>query len=111
MISRRLLPILLGIAFAINAASWILVYVSVPVSHGPFIIRYQWGSTGDLFGSRTALYAMSAIGLIIFIINAMITQTVSRQNRSYAIGIAAMTVVYQVVVLLYARMLVQVNVF
>ena len=100
-----------GVSFVLNALSWYLIQTGIPMSAGPYIIRYQWGNPGDLFGTRPMLFLVAAIGLIILLTNAMIVGRITAQNRQYALFVAFMTIVAQGIVLAYALVLVGVNAF
>ena len=102
---------MLGLAFLLNAGSWFLIQARIPANAGPYIIRYQWGNPGDLFGTRLMLFLVAAIGLIILLTNAMIVGRITAQNRQYALFVAFMTIVAQGIVLAYALVLVGVNAF
>lgn len=102
---------MLGVAFLFNAASWLVIELRIPRIGAPYIIRYQWGNPGDLFGTRPMLFLVSAIGLIILLTNAMIVGRITARNRPYAFLVSFMTIVAQGIVFAYALVLAGVNAF
>ena len=100
-----------GVSFVLNALSWYLIQTGIPMSAGPYIIRYQWGNPGDLFGTRPMLFLVPAAGLIILLTNAMIAGRITAKDRRYAFLVSFMTMVAQAIVVAYAGVLIGVNAF
>ncbi len=108
---RRFFFLSFAPAVLFNALSWWIIGAHTPASEAPFIIRYQWGSSADVFGAHSMLFAVPVLGLIILAINAMIAFSAFPKHPAYARCFAAVTALCEIVVAVYAWIITGVNAF
>lgn len=103
--------ILLSVAAALNAASWLWVTLGVPRSAFPVIVSYNifWGQ--DWLGERPMVWSGPLLGALILVINtALIRALQDRTEHAFLrLALAGGTVIIQGFVLAIAWFVVAAN--
>lgn len=99
-----------AVSFAINILSWLNIYFKIPKENFPFLIHYRSFSPVEIFGNFEDLFIVSLIGLIIFIINAILSSALlKKKEKFYALFISFLTFFIQILVIIYSFILVSIN--
>ncbi|HOM68554.1 MAG TPA: hypothetical protein PLA57_02090 [Candidatus Paceibacterota bacterium] len=99
-----------GASFLINILSWFNIYFKIPKENFPFLIHYRSFSSIEIFGNFEDLFIVSLIGLIIFIINAILSNVLLKKKEEfYALLISFLTFFIQILVIIYSFILVSIN--
>lgn len=101
---------LVALAFLINLASWGMIFYFVPETNFPFIVRYNVFAGQDFFGTKISLFSLSALGLLILMINVILALLLIKfKARDLAMIILGMTCFFQSLIVIYSWIIVFIN--
>ena len=95
----------------LNLTCWLLLLFLVPADNFPFIIKYTVGSSADFWGTRLNLFLVPSLGLIILVLNVILSRVFKEREENLAWLISGIAVFCQVLVLLYALATIYVNTY
>jgi hypothetical protein len=97
-------------SFVINILSWLNIFFRIPKENFPFLIHYRSFSPVEIFGNFEDLFIVSLIGLIIFIVNAILSSALLKKKEEfYALFISFLTFFIQILAIIYSFILVSIN--
>jgi hypothetical protein len=111
MTEKQRLLILLALSLIFNFTAWGLIYFKIPQENFPFIIKYNIFLGKDLFGEKLSLFLLPGLGLIIFIINAILSLSLLSKQESLASLIAGANFFWQFFILFYAFSAIFINTY
>jgi hypothetical protein len=95
----------------INLGCWLWLYFGIPAANFPFIIKYTIGSPSDFWGTRSDLFLVPFLGLIIICANAIVSYGTRLKNLRLSLIMAGAAGFCQILVLLYTVATIYVNTY